>query len=331
MSIRKKLFLIAILSMLIVAGCNSDNEGNNNTPEKNNNDNISENNNNNNNNNNDNTENTDEDIDGFSVLEENKNVNEFYRNSYVPNTLKDEVLSDSMKVSLVDGKVIYEVTSNRLLKVQDDGDGMRTNVQSEIISADGEIKDEEYFFGDGEEVAEGAFEGNNLLKWKKDGNYYSLARGRTVNSYSKDEGSTQIRPEDDRLEGYQDLVKVDSDFVNLLPFAEKAIIPEQLPEGYKAVQVGYSYIPMRGYDPYTTEMWIHYMNKDGDYIYINMYSGYDDMSESEMRNENATIEGVEVSTNSLETKFIVDDVYYEIQHKDLDRDERESFIENLLK
>src|SRR5690625_3354906 len=122
MSIRKKLFLIAILSMLIVAGCNSDNEGNNNTPEKNNNDNISENNNNNNNNNNDNTENTDEDIDGFSVLEEIKNVNEFYRNSYVPNTLKDEVLSDSMKVSLVDGKVIYEVTSNRLLKVQDDGD-----------------------------------------------------------------------------------------------------------------------------------------------------------------------------------------------------------------
>lgn len=314
--------------MIIVAGCNSDNEGNNNTLEKNNNDNISKN---INNNNNDNTENTDEDIEGFTVLEEIKNVNEFYRNSYVPNTLKDEVLSDSMKISLVDGKVIYEVTSNRLLKVQDDGDGMRTNVQSEIIGVDGEIKDENYFFGDGEEVVEGAFEGNNLLKWKKEGNYYSLARGRTVNSYSKDEGSTQIRPEDDRLEGYQELVKVDSDFVNLFPFAEKAILPAQLPEGYKAVQVGYSYIPMRGYDPFTTEMWIHYMNKDGDYIYINMYSGYDDMSESEMRNENDTIEGVEVSTNSLETKFIVDDVYYEIQHKDLDKDERESFIENLLK
>src|SRR5690625_1648898 len=285
MSIKKKLFLMAILSLLVIAGCNSDIEGNNNDQNKNDitgNSNIND------------VENNDEGIEGFDVLAEIKKVNEFYKNSYIPNTLKDEVLSDSMKVSYIDGVVIYEVSSNRLLKGEDDGDGMRTNVQSEIIGADGEIKDEDYFFMDGEEVAEGAFEVSNLLKWKKDEYYYSLAGGRTVNSYSKDEGSTQIRPEDDRLDAYKDLVKVESDLVNLLPTVGKVLIPEQLPEGFKAVQVGYSENPIRGYDPFTTEMWIHYENEDGDNIYIKMFSGYDNMSDSDMRNENDTINGVEV-------------------------------------
>lgn len=321
----------------MIIGCSSDGEDTGNNSDKDNTGDISEDNNDDDiskDNNSNNVENNDTDNtsnEGFDVRDEVKNVNEFYRNSYVPNTLKDEVLSDSMKVSLVDGEVIYEVSSNRLLKVQDDGDGMRTTVTSGIVGSDGEINDEEHFFRDGEEVADGAFEQNNILKWKKDDNYYALVGGRTVNSYSATEGSSEIRPEDDRLDGYQDLVKVEADLVQLLSFVEKAIIPEQLPEGYGAIQVGYSEDPMRGYDAFTTEMWIHYENQDEDKIYVKMYSGYDDMSDSEMRNENDTIEGVEVSTNSLETKFIVDDVYYEIEHKDLERDEREDFIDNLLK
>lgn len=66
----------------------------------------------------------------------------------------------------IDGEVIYETSSNRLLKVQEDGDGMRTNAMSNIVSADDEIKDEDYFFQNGEEVADGAYEieSANLLK-----------------------------------------------------------------------------------------------------------------------------------------------------------------------
>lgn len=233
----------------------------------------------------------------------------------------------------IDGEVIYETSSNRLLKVQEDGDGMRTNAMSNIVSADDEIKDEDYFFQNGEEVADGAYEieSANLLKWKKDDVYYALVGGRTKNSFSKEEGSSEIRPEDDRLEGYQDLVKVDNDLAELFSVADKVLMPEKLPEGYKVVEIGYSYDSMRGYESYETEFWMHFENEEGDKFNMYTFSGYDDMSKSEMRNENETIEGVEVNTRPLETKFIVDDVYYEIEHNDLERDEKANFIENLLK
>lgn len=335
MSTKKKfmIFLITITSLLIIVGCSSDDKDTDNNSNQDNASDASEDINNNNNDveNNDNVESNNTANRDLDVLEEIKNVNDFYRNSYVPNTLKDEVLSDTMKVSLIEGEVIYEASSNRLLKVQDDGDGMRTNVMSKILSLDGEIRDEDYFFGNTEEVAEGAFADRSLLKWKKDDLYYSLAGGRTINSYSANEGSSEIKPEDDRLDGYKDLVKVENDLVKLLPLVDKALIPEKLPEGYGAVEIGYSEDPMRGYDAFSTELWIHYENEDNDKIYVKMYSGYDDISDSEMENDTETIEGVEVSIGSSETKFIVDDVYYEIEHKDLERDEREAFIENLLK
>src|SRR5690625_4634731 len=118
MSIKRKfmIFLITIISSLFIVGCSSEGENTDNSSNTNNAGDASEDSNNNDDvESNDVAESNDANNEGFDVRDEIKNVNDFYSNSYVPNTLKDEVLSDSMKVSLVDGEVIYEVSSNRLL------------------------------------------------------------------------------------------------------------------------------------------------------------------------------------------------------------------------